>query len=922
MPVKIQHNRGDIRKRQVDDLKNGQFFWSYINEDPFSSNGHSFSRGQLWIKDPSSDQFTEIADRRTLDALRFRGFINAAFDGSFVDSTQQVYNRCHTGDFFIFSETPNEYKNHTTIPRYKFKFFKGDILLITNTEYKDVKEKDFADELTSVDYIRIPGAEFEKSDSDLDAEWLSDAIVELEGRLNYKGEVSSVRDYFNLEKRKGNMYIFSKPVIVNTEDLILPKSRETNLATFKTFIGDFIYWNGNKWVLIPSGSSHTYIPNSEEIDSVPTFDDAHRGDLKSPTTVSEAIDILNKTKASLDSKGKVPLDQLPDLLQKGLFFEGTWTPTKSASLLRQNDPDYQNNWPTTSSDSLPTNGQFWIVDTLGLTDVQYVDKDNPDRVIELNSGDWIVWVGKLGRFEIVDNSNAVSGIKVYADGKPSTLKGLVELEAGTGIKLEVSGGNKVTITAAAGLQQDSEAVGRKNYFSKYKDEKTLTPGPMYHETNTIFSEVNFQVGSIDNSKLEEVYGDLKIRKSTGTQSASGYLNHVLQFESFFYNEEEETAERWTRINSSMRRNFARALLKDTVDITLPETDSLLVGILDGEELTPGYLTKASLDGFITETLNSEVSYSDKYFKGAFEEGFLNVGYGRTTSEDLETGEITFYAKTSDKKVANGFYTEPHSFTNEKGKMWQSVEHKLHREVSSRTHLVINPNIIAADELENFVKMPRRSGTLLLWEDFFLIFGNGVPLMIPAWEKAKFFDDFDFVGLDTSPITIKLNRVKKGLTSVDRTNDLSKDYGTGDKSTWSYIDSSKEGSLQDDTRGSVDDVVFFNSWLESQRSIATKEAFIIPAAAKKDGLSSRDPITDVLKTDKNEIKNDTYGVDKKGGKFQRILPSRTLYPDEATYYDWHTGQLIPQDSIDKDVEMPAVGGVLLTSRSRIDGGLYS
>ena len=217
-------------------------------------------------------------------------------------------------------------------------------------------------------------------------------------------------------------------------------------------------------------------------------------------------------------------------------------------------------------------------------------------------------------------------------------------------------------------------------------------------------------------------------------------------------------------------------------------------------------------------------------------------------------------------------------------------------------------------------MPCDDGTLLLWEDIQMLLGRGVPLMIPAWESMH-HDVHDFVGLSTSPITIKLNRKKSGWETTDRVNDLSENYGDGDKSTWSYIDSNKEGSLQNDTRGSIDDVVSFDSWIESQRAIATKEAFIIPSTAKVDGVSKMDPVTLEVTEDPNEVKNDKYGRDKKGGKYQRILPSRTLYPDEVTYYDALTGDLIPQDTTSKDVEMPAVGGVLLTSRSRIDCGQW-
>jgi hypothetical protein len=261
--------------------------------------------------------------------------------------------------------------------------------------------------------------------------------------------------------------------------------------------------------------------------------------------------------------------------------------------------------------------------------------------------------------------------------------------------------------------------------------------------------------------------------------------------------------------------------------------------------------------------------------------------------------------------------------DDKDAMSEVTEHFLNREkLTSRTHLVINPYIISQTELENFVKMPRGSGTLLLWEDFFMIFGNpGIPLVIPVWEHMH-YAGFDFVGLSNSPVSIKINRPKKDPVDVDRTNDLAKNYGPGDKSTWSYISSSKKGSLQDKLRGNIDDVVSFDSWLEAQRSVATKEAFILPSTSTTDSLSTQAvSTTNEITKDPNEKVNDAYGKDRAGGAFQRILPSRTLYKDDSTYYDWHTGELIPQNTTDKDVEMPAVGGVLLTTKSRIDCGIY-
>ena len=52
---------------------------------------------------------------------------------------------------------------------------------------------------------------------------------------------------------------------------------------------------------------------------------------------------------------------------------------------------------------------------------------------------------------------------------------------------------------------------------------------------------------------------------------------------------------------------------------------------------------------------------------------------------------------------------------------------------------------------------------------------------------------------------------------------------------------------------------------------------------------------------------------------QIIPGRKLFPRDTQYFDPRTDELLPEKDV--YVEMPSVSGVLLTSISRIDGGLY-
>lgn len=928
MPAILQHNRGDVFLGNQQNFKTGQFFWSYINKDKYTSNGHSYSEGQLWIKDPSNENLTEIANRRSLNAFVFKGNMPKAFSGDFINAEDPLYadmKHCHTGDFWIFDHNEKE--------KFLVPFQKGDILAITDTVYENVEGQPFRNILTHVEYTRIRCAEFDNEGSDLNAETLSEAIKELEQRLFYKGEFKGLREYYNLTKKKGWLYLSKEDISLTTDEIIvLHTTRDDDDETFHTVRkGDFIWWNGEKWVLIPTGlkaEDIPYTPNAEDIDAQPTFPSEHKELLKSTNNVQDAIDILNLHKASLDHNGKIPYDELPTSIRSGLVIQGKFYPVIDPSL-DKDDPNNQNPWPDKidlDGNELENwmNGWFWIVDTNRKVNVQYQDKLNPDRIVELNSGDWIVWVDQTGRFEVIDNSDRIAAIEVQIpkkDGdKTVTVVGTVGLTTTGQIEIKVED-NTIIIDGDKVVGLDVE--GKKDYFPIFKDAHTLTVSDLHKDGENIISDLGFVIGASTNTRDEVTYGDVIIRKTSAPGSPLGWRNNFLIIENALLDKDNERFYRQTNLRASTRNKFLKnGNTEETLDVYLPECSGDLLAVLSDEKLTPTYLQKTYAHGFTTDSLNSEIMEPDSYLLKEHEDGYSNVGLGRTASEDVDLGEITFYAKTKDSTPNAsqvGFYTSLHVYKNNDARNGQVTEHFLNRATKVRTHLVINPTVI--NELkETFVKMPCDNGTLLLWEDIQMLLGRGVPLMIPAWESMH-HDVHDFVGLSTSPITIKLNRKKSGWETTDRVNDLSENYGDGDKSTWSYIDSNKEGSLQNDTRGSIDDVVSFDSWIESQRAIATKEAFIIPSTAKVDGVSKMDPVTLEVTKDPNEVKNDKYGRDKKGGKYQRILPSRTLYPDEVTYYDALTGDLIPQDTTSKDVEMPAVGGVLLTSRSRIDCGQW-
>lgn len=914
MSINIQNTRGDINLIDQNNIKEGQLIWSFKNTDINNSTGHTYSEGQLWIKDPSG--LLEVSNRRSIDSLNFKGYIDKSFNGDFINAnevTQRQFKRCHVGDFFIFSITDKD--------NYKVPFYKGDVLLITNAQYSLVENQLYRDILTDVDYIKISGSQLDTDLSDLDTDNLQEAISKLELRLFYCGDISTIEEFNNLTKKKGGFYLFkNSDISIDSElfDLTLDSNYEGRLSDsgfIKFRYNDIIVWNGEKWSIIPTGElakDISYTPNTTEIDEIDTFDSFVKNKLKSSKNLQEAIDILNINKAPLDKNHKIPFSVLPESITTGLSMQGKFYPIIDV-LKDPNSSDNQNNWPCPID--LENNlldkwraGWFYIVDTQNIKNVQYRDPLISNRIIELNTGDWIVWVEKTNKFEVIDNSDRVSSIDVYKDNTNYTsLLGSVGFKS-TSNKLKLNVADNVVEIGTDGevITQDPTQKGKENYFSKYSENNYLTNAHLKELNGSIISEWNFQVGESTSHRALSSYGDLEI-KPTVSNTNTGFINHTINFITSIYDPNIQNYTRTTSINGSTSRN----LTNDDIDITLPEASSTLLGSLKGDYLSPNYIVKSNSNGFITDSLNSEIVVKDnKILSDNFENGYYNVGIGRSVSEDIDTGEITFYSKSSDNKT--GFYTRSRNIQDPLSKDSELIEHLLNRDESkTKTSLRLNPYNLDLDK-ETINYLPYSNGSIITWEEIEESYGNGEVLTIPVWEECSKYNR-NYRGLSSSPISIRINRNKSGNEVYDRENSLNKNYGEGLKSTWSYIGSNKEGSLQNEEQSDISDVVSFDSWIESQRSIATKEAFILPSTSQTDDDSKMNNDSVVTKSNNTSRKTE-YLKTSQGGNFTRILPSRSVFQNADVYYD-SFGNLIKQD-VKKDIELPAESGVILTNNSVI------
>mgnify|MGYP006873028270 CR=1 FL=1 len=910
MSAIVQLSRGDINKLNSKNLKNGQLFWSYVNNNPTLSNNHTYSKGQLWIKDPSSDNLIEISNRRGNEAMKFQGYIDLNFNGDFINAdeyTQQKFRHCHIGDFWIFKVSKYEGFTET--------FLKGDILLVVDTVYEKSDETTFKENLKSVTYIKIPGSTLTTEDSDLEATAISEAVVELQQRLLYQGEIESSVDFFNKPKKKGHLYVFTKQLQFTTAQLIGPDFRYTETGLLQVKYGDLTFFNGENWILIPSGQDAADVfYESPELELDFEGDDVETT-IQSLGNVKETLDFLINKKAQLGSDGKILYNQLPESVKSGLFIQGVFNPIIDTAVDKNLETN-QNNWPT--SKNLHT-GFFWIVDCADLQNVQYVDKTKNSRVVELNTGDWIVWIEDKDQFDVVDNSERLTEILVQvATDVQKRLSGSVGLATTGKIKLSILG-NTILLSGESLLSQLNE-FGKKNYLPMYGDtENNLINSSIHQDKDVVIVDVDFQTGSIENTRKNQTFGDVVISKTTSS-STTGFENHGITFESILQNNL-QTVERTTRLLPSVLSSRLKTdQVIDDVSVFLPEVTSTLLGVLGVNELSKNYLPKSFESGIVTDSLISEIfDINNTLLNSESEQGLVNIGLGRLATEDLDTGEVTFYAKSKNRtNDVLGFYTQLHTLLVDSKNTKDYIEHLLDlNKITSKT--TVRQNELVTKNARNIsVFLPSNSGILTTREEVLSTYSDyGEFLTIPFW-NYQLFEDEVTLGFVSSPISVKVNRAKKGIEQDDLKNDLSQNYGPDKKTTWSYINAQNHTTVQNYNFGILDSSLFVDAWFEVKRNITSFESFSLPVTTLKD--KNKKINTNTLETLEN-VEDELYqDFNKEDGFFQQILPSKTIYKDNVNYFDPFTGESIKQ-VVDKDVEMPATGGVLLTSTSILDGGFW-
>lgn len=852
MAASIKVSRGDIKLKT---LQNGELFWSYINTDPANSNGHSFSVGQLWIKDPSKEEPVLISSLRNLEALRIAGHIQSTFS-SFTTAHDIIYNRCQPGDIFILD---TDMKTQFVEP-----YYKGDLLIITKAVYEEDSTSPFGTTLTSVEYLRYPGTQFNAEGTDLEATTIQDAIEELSVRWNYKGEFTSALDFVEAtHKKRGNAYLLRESFSnLNKTNFDAPEDRiEGDFVILRK--GDFVIWTGSAWKVAPSGiipADIRYVVSPTLLDDCPTFIDFHKDVLRDCTNLQELLDVLVKYKAPLDAMGKIPYSVLPETVRNGLSLRGSFQPVKPL-VENANLPQNQNGWPTPTDDtnqvvSIWANGWFYIVDCFDHKNVQYKDPRDPSRIIELNTGDFIVWCDSTHRFEIIDNSDRIS--QILAEDTEGTTHSLLE-----DVKIKGRGLLKVHV-ADNTIELEVEA-------KPYAEIEEWKPNRFVRFDATgrlIYTSLLEEEGYITALKTIRV-------SYTSGNSPTSFVNHGFEILSKVQGPE-GILERLTTVKASEEGD------DEKVDLVLPNKSSTLLGQLEEDALIPGYITKVHSKGFLTDSLIKEEVYDTAEGKTS---GLVNMGLGKMAINKMLTGGIAFFSPS--EQAGPGF-----TATNVQRDLGLAkdplYEHTVDEQAPNAV-LQIHPQTVARQS-NITVYLPEDGGVLTTFEEQKDIYSNtGEALIVPVWEE---FTDHDraVLGLSKSPISIRMNRTRSGHELTSRVSTLH------DIQTYTQSNTDPLGPTDEN-------VVSFDAWLESKRIIASKQGLALPSANQ----AGTEKITNT-------------GTASAQHKMATILPSESVFEGDVAYTDVY-GHHIPQN-VQKVIELPAESGVLATHESILRGKYYT
>ena len=197
------------------------------------------------------------------------------------------------------------------------------------------------------------------------------------------------------------------------------------------------------------------------------------------SNLQEILQTIFSTKADLDKKGKIYLDQLPSTIIGAMEYQGTWTsvtalPTATDKSASSGDLDQQNG----GEDGALVKGDYWIHSgaTFYVTKAGAVVAEGAAGAIRVNNGDWLIVESNVAgtvAWNVLSNESSFKGLVVdgtLREGTPEIVDDnrVIEVTAPTG-------GNTISIAAPKAMANVDVAseVGRiykaaddKNNFNK------------------------------------------------------------------------------------------------------------------------------------------------------------------------------------------------------------------------------------------------------------------------------------------------------------------------------------------------------------------------------------------------------------------------------------------------------------------------
>ena len=946
MASRIQIARGSLSAflNSGQQLIQGELFWQAKNNSNNAETGfrdnpnRPWDEGTLYIGHPHlsedgnghplNEMPLPIAGARAFKGLVYRGTLSEQ-QSLYINETEigDTFKYVRTGDFFIFANNAKggEFKD-------VYDFRKNDILLVTYAEYDISTGLASNIQITKIDCSGGDAYQtrFDNTNTDFEADNVQDALEELEyEKLSYRGTLSSQIQVNGLEPDIGTLWL------IVTDGLEFTYKKSENALERPTKKGDFAYYVNDEvgWIIIPSGYT-----DSEDIDYNPeaavdaqravnsgdtTYDESHIAATAQLTTVKAALDFILANHAQLDAAGKVPLSQLHDTVLGNLQYCGVWNPLILDNTNGTNDPTYQSDRPTgvdtdgsgeDGNPLVPHNGDYYIIQTSG-TNIQYCDKTSYDensgtykRIIELNNGDWVVFSKSpisdasvdpsdtvKYHWSKIDNSDRITAINFDINGTHTTGEaldlsptqqvsriGTPTLAASDKLVLWENGGT-ITVAGVRLVSQKLDENGRATVIPRYTGNKNeLENSTIYNYTDeekgelTLFHS-NVSIGDNAHTFETEVHGNVHIFPHLSATS-NGYEDTMLKF---YQAVDESLTADLRELDLRVQPNYYPGS-----NVFLPEYSSTIIGKLKGVDLISGRITKSTQNGYIDSSSieehmianpNHVTDESGNQYYSDDDIDSVEIHAPTLSVNNAEIRHIVFGQKRTLELNDNG---DPDPIN---GNNTRFVDGHLPTE-EYKANLYANGYQIGNIE----VYLPSRSGTLLTDTDF--------ADQIKGTEKrlSVFGPTITVEGKERSTlIDSNIRQTANALfNTMMKTASIKSDSDTEYLETYKKPELTTGGYEEEDTVVETDLVV---------GKLSTGEEGQLHVESQRNLLITGDEIF------ANPNANNVF------------FHSDRIFESDSQYRNPYTEELNPLSDV--HVDLPAQSGVLLTSNSRIDGGIW-